>query len=125
MEASEKSEDVNSEIEDFNPEFPVLNIKNETTNEMPDTTLIKEENSDIFIPVSSKIVKTELPDDIENHMCGHCGKNFTKSENLKKHIKTTHEILKEFNCDSCEKSFSQAGHLRRHLKSVHEGIKDY
>ena len=38
------------------------------------------------------------------HNCKTCGKLFPSYENLKNHIKTVHEILKNHKCDSCENS---------------------
>ena len=32
---------------------------------------------------------------------------------------------KDFKCESCGKSFSQTGDLKRHINTIHEGHKDY
>ena len=52
--------------------------------------------------------------------CDSCGKPFTKSGDLKKHIKTIHEGQRNYKCDFCGKSFTQSGRLKRHIKALHE-----
>ena len=54
-----------------------------------------------------------------NHKCDSCGKFFFHSETLMKHIKTIHEGQKNYICDSCGKSFSQSGDLKKHIKTIH------
>ena len=53
------------------------------------------------------------------------GKAYGRSNDLKKHISSFHEKLKNHICDLCGKAFTQAPHLRTHILSVHEGIKDH
>ena len=36
------------------------------------------------------------------HKCDPCGKLFTATSSLRRHIKIIHEGRKDFNCDSCE-----------------------
>ena len=53
------------------------------------------------------------------HMCDQCGKEFTRSHDLKRHVQSLHSGVKEFTCDKCEKSFATRDTLRRH-KRIHE-----
>ena len=53
------------------------------------------------------------------YMCDQCGKEFTRSHDLKCHVQSLHSGVKEFTCDKCEKSFATRDTLRRH-KRIHE-----
>ena len=53
------------------------------------------------------------------YMCDQCGKEFTRSHDLKRHVQSLHSSVKEFTCDKCEKSFATRDTLRRH-KRIHE-----
>ncbi|KAM0748800.1 hypothetical protein T439DRAFT_54150 [Meredithblackwellia eburnea MCA 4105] len=53
------------------------------------------------------------------HVCGDCGKSFSRNTNLTRH-KLTHQPRKDrsrFNCPQCEKYFMHDHHLTRHLIS--------
>ena len=80
-----------------------------------------------FEELEAHFVATHEFDDTSNnqHQCTSCGKLFSGAVNLKKHISTVHEGLKNYKCESCDKSFSYSGHLKRHILTVHEGHKDY
>ena len=47
---------------------------------------------------------------------------FSNLQNLKLHIKGTHEGKKEFVCDTCDKAFTQKNNLLTHLARIHENI---
>ena len=51
--------------------------------------------------------------------CDSCGKSFTETGSLKKHIKTIHKGKKVFKCDTCGKSFNTASYLNKHINNVH------
>ena len=53
------------------------------------------------------------------YMCDQCGKEFTRSHDLKRHVQSLHSGVKEFTCDKCEKSFATRDTLGRH-KRIHE-----
>ena len=55
------------------------------------------------------------------HRCDHCGKSFSEFSNLKKHIKFVHEGQKDHKCEHCGKSFSEFSYLKKHIKTIHEG----
>ena len=40
------------------------------------------------------------------YACDQCGKEFTRSHDLKRHVQSLHSGVKEFTCDKCEKSFA-------------------
>ncbi len=51
--------------------------------------------------------------------CNECGKEFTRSDNLRRHVKRVHTREKLFACETCDKSFATADVLKRH-KRVHQ-----
>ena len=57
--------------------------------------------------------------------CIFCGKPFSSSRNLERHLIGVHKRQKDFKCEPCEKSFSFASSLNKHIKTIHEGRKDY
>ena len=58
-------------------------------------------------------------------LCGICGKTFSKTRNLKNHISTVHEGMKNHKCETCGKAFCSKQYLYLHIGSVHEGIKNH
>ena len=54
-----------------------------------------------------------------DHCCNQCGKVFTRSYDLKRHIRRVHTAERPHVCSSCSKSFATADKLRRHEK-IHE-----
>ena len=45
---------------------------------------------------------------------------FGSKDNLKKHVITVHDKLKNFKCTYCEIAYGQKGDLNRHVKRVHD-----
>ena len=60
---------------------------------------------------------------IKNHKCDLCQKAFSHRGKLKNHINTVHEGLKNHKCYICEKAFSQAVNLRNHINNIHKGLR--
>ncbi len=56
----------------------------------------------------------------KDHKCDSCGKTFSLSVNLKKHINSVHNGQKDHKCDLCGKSFSQSVSWKTHTNSVHK-----
>ena len=57
--------------------------------------------------------------DPEQFTCQHCVYATTKRENLKQHVRSQHEKIKEI-CETCGRSFSDKSHLNRHVRMFHE-----
>ena len=55
---------------------------------------------------------------------GNPNKTFCQLSNLKTHIKSVHEGLKNHKCDLCDKKFGHSSVLKKHIKGIHEGLKD-
>ena len=54
--------------------------------------------------------------DKSGYVCDQCGKEFTRSHDLKRHVQSLHSDAKEFTCDKCGKSFATRDMLRRHKR---------
>ena len=54
--------------------------------------------------------------------CDFCGKSFSESSVLERHILGFHQ---HYTCDACSKIFARRGGLKKHIHIVHEGHKDY
>ena len=65
--------------------------------------------------------KDKLPTKEKNFKCPMCTHMATEKGNLKQHIRSKHERIKEM-CSICDKHFSSPQILRRHKQAVHEGI---
>ena len=46
------------------------------------------------------------------------------AKNLKKHIRTIHLDHKDYKCEICGKSFSLTGDVRKHIHAMHEEHED-
>ena len=62
--------------------------------------------------------------DKSGYVCDQCGKRFTCSHDLKRHVQSVHSGVKEFTCDKCEKSLATRDILRHH-KRIHEQKRTY
>ena len=55
--------------------------------------------------------------------CPICKAIFGKT-NLKKHIRTKHEGIKDYKCDLCGNQYFEKKRLNRHIKKEHDKIRD-
>jgi len=53
------------------------------------------------------------------HVCDQCGKRFSRSHDLKRHVQSRHSGENLFTCEKCRKAFATRDKLRRH-KRIHE-----
>ena len=69
------------------------------------------------------LLRPEHPE--AKHPCEVCGRKFTKSGSMYKHMRTVHGVgdVKTFQCDVCSKVFKQKCDLKKHLSTVH-GLGD-
>ena len=56
---------------------------------------------------------------MSDHCCDQCGKEFTRSYDLRRHVRRVHTSKRPHVCSSCSKSFATADKLRRHEK-IHQ-----
>ena len=86
-------------------------------------------NDEFKCEICEKSVSTVPCEDkhvsVIHKQCKTCGKSFSRSGELKKHIKTIHEGQRNYKCDFCGKSFTTSGHLKRHIKTIHKGQRNY
>ena len=61
---------------------------------------------------------------IKDFQCPKCGKAFSEKGSLEIHDKT-HTGIRDFKCDQCEKTYKRSEHLKDHINAVHLGRKDY
>ena len=58
-------------------------------------------------------------------MCDTCKKQYTRKQDLQRHIASVHEGLKPFSCQSCDSKFPNNQNLKKHIATVHEGKKPF
>ena len=56
------------------------------------------------------------------HECQLCDKEFSRTNNLKRHIEQVHMSVKRFKCDQCQFETSAKATIKQHKSSKHEGI---
>ena len=64
-----------------------------------------------------------IHENVLEHQCDKCGKDFGSLSNLKRHASVHGDLEARYSCRLCEKSYHQSAHLTEHIKSVHEGVK--
>ena len=58
------------------------------------------------------------------YSCKFCGKNFPRSANLTRHLRT-HTGEQPYKCKYCERSFSISSNLQRHVRNIHNKEKPF
>ena len=73
-----------------------------------------------------------LEEEFEKHMSGHgynfckiCQENFITLNDLKIHIKSSHEIIRPLSCKFCKKEFSYVSSFKDHMQLVHPKQNDF
>jgi len=94
-------------------------------NIQPDNTNDDHQGNFETLTDSGENVHEELKFTTSDSVCESCGKSFSNTSNLKKHIRKVHEGHRAYKCESCGKSFFQKGDLKRHIHTVHEGHRDF
>ena len=108
------------------PPEPCSEIKTEPFDEYPNNLIhcvqVKTEISDESFNTNFNInndplkIEPEIykePKSKKDFKCELCGKNFSRHEVLKRHIKIIHEGVKDFKCNQCNKAFGQQENLKR------------
>ena len=62
-------------------------------------------------------------ENVKKFQCEICNRNFTRSNNLKKHIKTKHEhVTCTYSCYLCRKNFKDQSSYLKHIDNNKEGL---
>lgn len=70
----------------------------------------------VYPPLIKKVPLNQKP----SHPCEVCGKVFSASKDLRRHLQT-HLGIKPNLCPYCPKKFTRKDHVRRHISTVHAG----
>ena len=125
--------------EKFNPENTVLEVISDINKQYQKCHICEKFFENLEMHFAASHIKEEIgetskvqtiytenfEDTPDSKMCRFCRKFFNRKRDLKRHIKTVHEGIKDHHCSFCEKSFSRADRLNSHVKLVHEGMKDH
>ena len=57
--------------------------------------------------------------------CDRCEYEATRSDNLKRHVRSVHAKEKDFKCELCEYAARQPSDLKRHVLAVHDKMKKF
>ena len=68
------------------------------------------------IPIRNNV--NQLRTNRDRYRCKFCFKNFPRSANLTRHLRT-HTGEQPYKCKHCERSFSISSNLQRHIKNIH------
>ena len=81
-----------------------------------------------LVPISGSLPSTQPPSSLgskkiaKKHICEHCGKEFSKMDDMKNHIRSKHPSEADEDkpyCQICKKTFYSKGNLKLHVKSKH------
>jgi len=68
---------------------------------------------------------SQVNNEIKNKFqCHECEKNFSNKSNLKTHIKSIHENIKNYVCEDCKKCFTNNTRLKSHIEKKHNEKKE-
>ncbi|CAH1117394.1 unnamed protein product [Phaedon cochleariae] len=80
-----------------------------------DTVFSNKEDLDVHLKKHVKLKKIS---------CSACGKKFSKSAHLNRHMRNTHISEKQYKCTMCDKAFHRAEQLKNHMNG-HTGMKPH
>lgn len=82
-------------------------------------------HTDTYFNQNLKIPYDVKEKELKVHVCGICGKCFSRKFNLQTHMKCVHSDDKDYICSYCERAFNHSSNLRKHIKTVHCGEKRF
>jgi hypothetical protein len=66
-----------------------------------------------------------IHDKIKDFKCNKCEYKCSNNNDLKEHTKRIHDKIKDNKCDKCEYTCLKKSHLKQHIKYVHDKVKDF
>ena len=61
----------------------------------------------------------------KSHECDECKKKFTSSADLKRHVSSVHNDVRNDICEQCGMAFLHWHSLKKHIETVHEMVRNY
>jgi len=98
----------------FRPERPVDGYSEQVAHDSDGKMPVVENNTGLAADARNS----------PNLFCNRCGRKFKRRYDLRRHITTVHDKVRNFRCDTCDLSFLQRAHLNEHVSSVHEKLRD-
>ncbi|KAH8266197.1 hypothetical protein KR038_008908, partial [Drosophila bunnanda] len=78
----------------------------------------------VQLPPSEAPVRTKFVQKEGMHLCPGCSQGFNNLGNMKRHYKSVHEKVKDFECRFCARRFANSQSLKQH-EWIHTGEKPY
>ena len=100
----------------------ISNFKEDEEDPLKLDDTIQEDNKNILNNDEDSKFKADDRVHEGHNKCDFCGKTFSQSNVLERHIRGFHQHYK---CDTCSKTFARRDGLKKHIRIVHEGHKDY
>ncbi|XP_017071288.1 zinc finger protein 14 homolog [Drosophila eugracilis] len=78
----------------------------------------------VQVPASEVPTRTKFVQKEGMHLCPGCSQGFNNLGNMKRHYKSVHEKVKDFECRFCSRRFANSQSLKQH-EWIHTGEKPY